>query len=87
MKKQENFGAIITKPGSSIKNKTGSWRTLRPKIISEKCAKCGLCTEYCPDGAIKLLDKVVINYDYCKGCGICSAECPAKAIMMIREEK
>ncbi|MEM4703021.1 MAG: 4Fe-4S binding protein [Candidatus Pacearchaeota archaeon] len=90
MKKQEkiNFAAIITDPGSSLKNKTGSWRTLRPKIDLKKCSACGLCAEFCPEGAIKITNsKKIIDYGYCKGCGICAIECPNHTILMVKEEK
>jgi 2-oxoacid:acceptor oxidoreductase delta subunit (pyruvate/2-ketoisovalerate family) len=88
MKKEAEFAAIVAKPGSSINNKTGSWRTLKPLVLNEKCLACGTCTKFCPDGAIKIVNgKARINYDYCKGCGICALECPAKAIIMQKEEK
>ncbi len=84
-------GAIVKEPGSSNKNKTGSWRTFRP-LVSAKCTGCGICGWYCPEGAIKIIEKdgkksVEIDYDYCKGCGICSRECAQKAIKMEKEEK
>ena len=77
-----NIGAVITEPGSSKKNKTGDWRSLRPEVNKEKCTRCGICWQFCPDAAIKISKEkgAVIDYDYCKGCGICAAECPFKAI-------
>lgn len=81
-----NMGAVITRAGNSIKNKTGSWRILKPKILKDKCNGCGICVQYCPDAAIKMKNKkALINYDYCKGCGICAKECPVKAIIMEKE--
>ena len=84
-----NIGAVITEPGSTIKNKTGDWRSLRPKVDEKKCTRCGTCWQFCPDIAIKITKEkgAVINYDYCKGCGICALECPFKAITMEKEEK
>ncbi len=77
--------------GSSVNNKTGSWRSYRPTVDKNKCIACSLCTKICPDGAInlkKVKDKLKadVNYDYCKGCGLCAKECPVKAIIM-EEEK
>lgn len=80
-----NFAATITEPGNSVNNKTGGWRTLRPVKDPQKCTKCGICWQFCPDSAIS--PEIEINYDYCKGCGICSQECPFKAITMVKEEK
>jgi 2-oxoacid:acceptor oxidoreductase delta subunit (pyruvate/2-ketoisovalerate family) len=79
----------ISKPGTSLKVKTGEWRTsLKPVVDSKKCLKCGICMGYCPEGILgKPGETPDIDYDYCKGCGICAAECPAKAIHMEREEK
>ena len=88
MKKNFEIAAIIKEPGSSKKNKTGSWRTMRPVVLNDKCKLCGTCTKFCPDNAIKLVrGKIKIDYDYCKGCAICSVECPNHAIIMKKEEK
>lgn len=84
---------ITSKPCSTIKNKTGSWRTYIPKINLEKCIGCGICEKICPEMAIKMIEnkdkkqKPKINYDYCKGCGLCEKECPTKAIKMNLDNK
>ena len=83
------IGAIIFKGGTSLENKTGSWRTFIPTMDSEKCIMCENCFIFCPDSAI-IEDgngKFKINYDYCKGCLICTEECPIGIITSSREEK
>ncbi|MEW6070302.1 MAG: 4Fe-4S binding protein [Candidatus Thermoplasmatota archaeon] len=83
-----SLGATITTSGSSKEYKTGDWRTLRPIWEKEKCNKCYLCYEYCPDSCIsKTEEGISIDYDYCKGCGICGYECPAEAIRLVPEER
>jgi 2-oxoacid:acceptor oxidoreductase delta subunit (pyruvate/2-ketoisovalerate family) len=80
-------GAVIKKPGSSLKNKTGSWRTRRPIIIQKKCVKCGICWEVCPDNAInKIKEQFKVDKKYCKGCLICVTECPYNAIRVVDEK-
>ena len=69
-----NIGAVITDPGSSKGYHTGDWRVFRPFIVQEKCIKCSICWQVCPDSAIKhdeKTDKYTVDYDYCKGCLIC----------------
>lgn len=87
--KEFSLGAIIKEPGSTVKNKTGGWRSIKPVLIKEKCVKCGNCWMYCPEGAIKKNEsgEFEIDFDYCKGCGICASECPVKAITMEHEKK
>lgn len=81
-------GAVITEPGSTIKNKTGVWRTLKPVVDRNKCDGEGTCWMFCPDNAIIIKNgKAVVDYDFCKGCGICASVCPVKAIKMVKEEK
>ncbi|MGD9014873.1 MAG: 4Fe-4S binding protein [Candidatus Omnitrophota bacterium] len=83
------FGPIIAKPGSSQKNKTGSWRTeSKPKFLQKNCIACRLCVLICPEGCIEGKDKNTFhcNYDYCKGCGNCAVICPKQDIEMIPEE-
>jgi len=83
-------GGVNYDPGSSLKYKTGSWRTMRPIVDKEKCKYCKSCYDFCPDSAVILLvdeKKVAIDLDYCKGCGICAAECKFDAIEMEEEAK
>ena len=81
-------------PGIGEAGKTGTWRTIRPVLISEKCLvvktgkpTCHLCWKFCPEMTVSRTIPPVWNYDYCKGCGICAFECPVDAIEMIPEKE
>jgi len=80
------IGGHLHEPGSSLKYKTGPWRTYKPVLDKAKCTKCLLCWIYCPEPSIdRTNDGIGINYDFCKGCGLCASECPVKAIVMVEE--
>lgn len=82
------FPGIMAKPGSSIANKTGSWRTgKRPNFLRESCTACDTCALICPEGCISGEGKNTYgpNLDYCKGCGLCAAVCPVQDIAMVEE--
>lgn len=72
---------------TSVKVRTGLWRTLRPVIEYDRCNHCWwVCSSACPDNAINIKDnRPVIDYDHCKGCLICVAQCPPHAIKTIAE--
>jgi pyruvate ferredoxin oxidoreductase gamma subunit len=73
---------------TSVKVRTGLWRTMRPVINYENCSGCvWICSTYCPDGAINVRADGYpdIDYDHCKGCLICVAQCPPHAIESIAE--
>lgn len=79
----DSIGAVVLEPGSTRKNKTGSWRTFKPILDKDKCINCENCIMFCPEGIINKDHD--IDYDYCKGCGICQNECPVDAIELERE--
>ncbi len=73
---------------TSVKVRTGLWRTMRPVINYDNCSGCAwICSTYCPDGAINVRTDGYpeIDYEHCKGCLICVAQCPPHAIESIPE--
>ncbi len=48
----------------------------------EKCTGCGLCSQVCPQGVLKLEDRkaVVLNKDWCMECGACVLNCASSAL-------
>ncbi len=85
----------IIEPGNAVKYKTGGWRAQRPVHDDTNClwiknGTCGRCWIFCPDMAIRLIEKngkysYEYNLDACKGCGICANECPTESIKMESE--
>lgn len=80
--------AAIHAGATSVEVRTGLWRTLRPVIDYQRCNRCWwVCSEFCPDSAIKVSAENYpeIDYEHCKGCLICVAQCPAHAISPVPE--
>ena len=78
----------VAKPGESLVNETGSWRTAhKPKFLQQNCIACDMCALHCPEGCITGEEEnTYINDErYCKGCGICAWICPKDDIEMIPE--
>lgn len=86
------LGGSIKEVGSTVKTKTGGWRSERPVFDMEKCIECNSCWLYCPENSVKVTIEgprrsYSVDLDFCKGCGICANECPSEAITMVLEEK
>lgn len=71
-----------------------------PKIVIDelRCKGCALCTTACPQGLIKMSDKInrqgfmpaVISeedLEKCTSCALCAQMCPDVAITVFREIK
>ena len=59
-----------------------------PKLIKEKCNKCGLCVKTCRENAIfqRPGQYPIFVKDLCSGCGACWTVCPFGAIKPKKEE-
>ncbi|MCX6794468.1 MAG: 4Fe-4S binding protein [Candidatus Falkowbacteria bacterium] len=44
--------SLITKPNTTLANKTGAWRTAKPMTDLLTCIGCSLCAKICPEGCI-----------------------------------
>jgi pyruvate ferredoxin oxidoreductase gamma subunit len=82
--------AAIHAGATSVEVRTGLWRVLRPVIDYDRCNRCWwVCSEFCPDSAIKVGadGRPEIDYDHCKGCMVCVAQCPPQAIAAVPEQQ
>jgi len=77
------FGGAIKNLGMGCSAKAGKlWMHSRskPKLREERCQRCYICVEYCPNQAISRTDPPVIDYQRCTGCCGCLSVCPYRAI-------
>jgi formate hydrogenlyase subunit 6/NADH:ubiquinone oxidoreductase subunit I len=53
-----------------------------PVINRDLCIACGSCVEFCPGGAVRIVDgkAAVVNAAACSYCTECEAICPTGAI-------
>ncbi len=63
-------------------NKFFSFGALKPKLLKEKCIKCGNCQEVCPKGAIVLNPYPQIAREKCISCYSCIEHCPVGALTL-----
>jgi pyruvate ferredoxin oxidoreductase delta subunit len=78
--------STIPNAGNADELITGDWRSIRPKMIWDKCKQCALCIPVCPDSSIPVDpntgNREEFDFNHCKGCGVCAKVCPFAAIEM-----
>jgi ferredoxin len=53
------------------------------EVELDLCVACGLCTEHCPFGAMRLDNaRLEIDRGLCMGCGVCVSTCPEGALSL-----
>ncbi|MDD5111798.1 MAG: DUF362 domain-containing protein, partial [Candidatus Altiarchaeota archaeon] len=74
------------RPASYLNAKTfmgfmTSLASVRPFVIKEKCASCGVCVKSCPAEAIRIDgNSAAIDYNKCVKCYCCHELCPKGAV-------
>ena len=68
----ENISSRITRlPGVDV------------RVLTDRCIGCGLCSESCFVGALRIADgRCRIDDSACRGCGRCADACPHDAILV-----
>jgi len=77
------FGGALKNLAIGCATRGGKLRqhsALPPRIIEEKCTACSRCVEHCPNGALAIVDDVVVRDETkCGMCAICYGDCPDRA--------
>jgi uncharacterized Fe-S center protein len=77
------MGGAIKNVAMGLASRAGKLRQHsdgHPSIKKAKCIACGTCAKWCPEDAITVGEKAVIDHARCIGCGECLAVCPADAV-------
>jgi 2-oxoglutarate ferredoxin oxidoreductase subunit delta len=56
-----------------------------PVFMLKRCKRCGICTHFCPEGALAEMDSgtpVLKNAEACTSCGLCEDMCPDWAVCL-----
>jgi uncharacterized Fe-S center protein len=60
---------------------------VHPRVSARQCTNCGICLDYCPEGAIIQRDGAAVILDEkCIGCGECLVVCKVGAVKMRWDE-
>lgn len=79
----KNIGMGLSSRGGKLAQHSG----ILPQILKKRCNTCGVCSKWCPVGAIKMGDHyAIIDPKICIGCGECLAVCQFDAVEISWDE-
>lgn len=68
---------------------TGAGSKRLPVFSDERCKQCGICSHFCPRGAIATSPEgqpYLADPEACTSCRLCERFCPDFAVEMVSEE-
>jgi phosphoadenosine phosphosulfate reductase len=77
-------GPIMVKASEEGALKLKASRLKEVVVRALECAGCGICTSRCPEGALRLEGRVVVDEEKCTHCGLCLGPCP---VLQFREDE
>lgn len=67
---------------SSVYKYFAKFSYYKPTVDNEKCKRCGMCVNICPQKALTIKDKLTFDYSKCIYCYCCHENCPFCAIKL-----
>jgi uncharacterized Fe-S center protein len=85
---ESGFGGAIKNLSMGMASRAQKQRMhadAHPRLLPDRCNRCGTCVEVCPTGAASLPEegRPVYDLDTCIGCSQCIALCPQEALKVI----
>ncbi len=78
------MGGALKNLGMGLSSRAGKLAQhdeFKPEFNRDKCTRCGLCTTFCPENALTLINESIqLDPDKCIGCGECYTACRYDAI-------
>ncbi len=79
LESSEVQGIAQAVPGNRPYRQTSLWQETAPTTDHATCIQCGVCVTVCPNGAIRLDERIKTDKQLCMMCCACIKSCPVQA--------